>query len=228
MMEKPDLITVDPIVNKTYPGAHAGVLAVRGAANPKKHAGLDERKDELEQTLRKRFSGKSREDLKMLPSIGPYEAYYGRFKKTYHVLLQLESVVLKSKPLPSVAALVEAMFMAELENQLLTAGHDLAAVEGAVRLGIATGEERYTLLNGQDQTLRSGDMYMADSLGVISSILYGPDQRTRLTPNTHQALFAVYAPPGIQPEAVRSHLETIYDNLRTIAPAAEVIALEVV
>jgi hypothetical protein len=37
-----------------------------------------------------------------------------------------------------VAALVEAMFMAELENQLLTAGHDLAEVQGTIRLGIAT------------------------------------------------------------------------------------------
>jgi DNA/RNA-binding domain of Phe-tRNA-synthetase-like protein len=227
-MKKTDLITVDPIVNQTYPGAHAGVLAVRGAANPKKHAGLDEHKAELEQALRQRFAGKSREDLRALPSIGPYETYYGRFKKTYHVLLQLESVVLKGKPLPGVAALVEAMFMAELENQLLTAGHDLTAVQGTVRLGIATGEERYMLLNGQEQALRTGDMFMADGLGVISSILYGPDQRTRLTPNTHQALFAVYAPPGIQLEAVRNHLETILDNLRVIAPAVEVIALEVV
>jgi hypothetical protein len=34
------------LVNQTYPGAHAGILAVRGVANPKKHAGLDERKNE--------------------------------------------------------------------------------------------------------------------------------------------------------------------------------------
>lgn len=45
---------------------------------------------------------------------------------------------------PSVAALVEAMFIAELKNLLLTAGHDLDAVELPLKLDIARGGERYT------------------------------------------------------------------------------------
>ena len=62
--------------------------------------------------------------------IQAYAAYYERFNKTYHVQLQLESVALKGKSIPRVSALVEAMFMAELENLLLTAGHDLDVVQG--------------------------------------------------------------------------------------------------
>ena len=48
-------------------------------------------------------------------------------KKTYHVQHQLESVVLKGKSLPNVAALVAAMFMAERDDLLLTASTGASA-----------------------------------------------------------------------------------------------------
>jgi hypothetical protein len=50
--------------------------------------------------------------------IKTYHDYYKRFKKTYHILLQLESIVFKNKSIPKVSSLVEAMFMAELKNLL--------------------------------------------------------------------------------------------------------------
>ena len=62
------------------------------------------------------------------PVLQAYDAYYRQFKKTYHVQLQLESILFKGKSIPSVAALVEAMFMAEMNDLLLTAGHDLDAL----------------------------------------------------------------------------------------------------
>ncbi|MCX6029215.1 MAG: phenylalanine--tRNA ligase beta subunit-related protein [Chloroflexi bacterium] len=210
-----------------YPGGAVGILVMRDVANPDHHAGLDERKAELENQLRDRFVGSPKAALAALPSIQPYAAYFGRYKKTYHVQLQLESVALKGKPLPRVAALVEAMFMAELKNQLLTAGHDLAVIEGPVRLDVANGSEHYTLLGGQEQTLKPGDMMMADARGVISSVLYGPDQRTRLSAETRQALFVIYAPPGIGQSAVRQHLDDIRANVQLVAPEATVDELAV-
>jgi DNA/RNA-binding domain of Phe-tRNA-synthetase-like protein len=112
--------------------------------------------------------------------------------------------------------------MAELKNQLLTAGHDLGALREPLRLDVATGDERYTLLNGKEETLKAGDMFIADAEGVTSSILYGPDYRTRITPDTRTALFTVYAPPGIEPAAVRQHLEDIQAYVMLIAPEAAV------
>jgi DNA/RNA-binding domain of Phe-tRNA-synthetase-like protein len=200
---------------------------MRGVANPEHHAELERRKAELEEQLRARFAGHTKAALAALPSVQPYAAYYGQFKKTYHVLLQLESVALKGKPLPRVAALVEAMFMAELKNQLLTAGHDLDALREPLRLDVARGDERYTLLNGKEEILKAGDMFIADAEGVTSGILYGPDQRTRLTPDTRNALFTVYAPPGVGPAAVHRHLQDIRDNVWVIAPEATVKALKV-
>jgi len=212
---------------QTYPGAAVGVLALDNTANPERHPALEARKADLEARLRARYAGFDRAALKALPQIATYTAYYKRFKKTYHLLLQLESVVFDNKPIPRVAALVEAMFMAELDDLLLTAGHDLALVEQPLRLDVATGSERFVNIAGQENVLKPGDMVIADARGVLSSIIYGSDRRTMITPKTTQALFTTYAPAGIGAEAVRAHLEHILENVRLFAPETTLTILDV-
>jgi DNA/RNA-binding domain of Phe-tRNA-synthetase-like protein len=221
------MFTVSPAWRKSYPGAAAGILAMQAGATPAAPPALDKQKAALEEQLRERYSGYDKAGLAALPVLQAYEAYYRGYKKTYHVALQLESLVLKGKPIPSVAALVEAMFMAELKNLLLTAGHDLQAVHPPIRLDVAHGDEHYQTLRGQDQQLKAGDMHMADTEGILSSVLYGPDFRTRIKPETRQVLFAVYAPAGIGEQAVREHLDGIRRSVHLIAPGAETLALEV-
>lgn len=210
---------------RDYPEAAAGVLAMGNVANPASHAAMDRLKKKLEEQIRTRFA--NREELRDLDRLQAYRGYYKRFKKTYHVQLQLESIAFKDKSIPRVAALVEAMFTAELTNLLLTAGHDLDVVEPPVRLDIAQGDERYVRITGQEQQLKAGDMFISDTQGVLSSVIYGPDQRTRIQPGTRRALFTVYAPPGIEPGAVLQHLLDIEDYVRLIAPQAKTELLQV-
>jgi DNA/RNA-binding domain of Phe-tRNA-synthetase-like protein len=210
-----------------FPDAHAGVLVMGNVANPPSHPDLDSQKAMLEGQLRSRFSGQDRSAIEALPTIQAYNAYYKRFKKTYHVQLQLESVVFKGKTVPRVAALVEAMFMAEVKNLLLTAGHDVDVLALPVTLDVSTGDERYTLLRGQEQVLKPGDMLMADRAGIISSIVYGPDQRTQIKSSTQRVMFTVYAPPGIDEQTVVGHLRDIQKNVCVFAPEAQVEMLEI-
>jgi Uncharacterized conserved protein len=211
-----------------YPGAQIGILALNNVANPEVCAELDFRKTALENCLRRQFAGQTRQAIEALPTIQAYTTYLKPFKKTYHILLQLESVALKDKPLPRVAALVEAMFMAELESQLLTAGHDLDTLQLPVSIEVASGEERYILRSGQEQVLKPNDMYIRDRKGIISDIIYGPDQRTQIKQETRRVLFTVYAPTGISQDSLVKHLETIQEYVRLISPKAETAALEVV
>jgi DNA/RNA-binding domain of Phe-tRNA-synthetase-like protein len=193
---------------------------MHGVINPRHHAELEQRKRALEDELKKRFAGQTKADLGVLPTMRAYRDYYKRFRKTYHVLLQLRSVALEGKPLPSVAALVEAMFMSEIKNGLLTAGHDLAKAQEPITLDVANGDERYVMLNGRQQTLKAGDMIMTDAQGVICSVIYGLDRRTAIGPGTQRVMFIVYAPKGIGASAVRQHLEEIRDNVQLVAPQA--------
>lgn len=75
--------------------------------------------------------------------------------------------------------------------------------------------------------MKPGDMMISDARGVISSIVYGPDQRTRITPETTRVLLTVYAPPGIDAEAVHAHLEDIRTNVLIVSPDARTELLEV-
>jgi DNA/RNA-binding domain of Phe-tRNA-synthetase-like protein len=221
------MFTVSNAWKAIHPQAHAGILVMLDVTNPPQHTELETRKQRLQDELRSRFAGQDRSAIKALSAIQAYNTYYKSFKKTYHVQFQLESIVFKGKSMPGVAALVEAMFMAEIKNQLLTAGHDLDTLQLPVTLDVASGEEQYTLLCGIDQTTKPGDMLMVDRTGVISSILYGPDQRTQITEKTRNVLFAVYAPEGIGVESTRQHLEDIRGNVLLVSPAARVELLEI-
>jgi DNA/RNA-binding domain of Phe-tRNA-synthetase-like protein len=218
-----DMLSVTKEFRDRYPGARMGMLAVERVINPPSHADLDKDKAGLENQLRSLYSTAQREDLVRLPSVQPYVTYYRRFKKTYHVLLQLESVVFREKPLPRVAALVEAMFMAELKNHLLTAGHDLDILQGPLTLDAAKGSEQYLLIGGQEVKLKENDMMVRDAEGVISSVLYGPDFRTRIREGTKRACFTVYAPEGISASSLASHLDDLEANIRIISPRAGIL-----
>jgi DNA/RNA-binding domain of Phe-tRNA-synthetase-like protein len=211
----------------TYPRARAGVLVLRAVSNPPHHAELERKKVALEQKLRAQYSGLDRTAIASHPVLQAYGDYYRQFKKTYHIQLQLESIALKGKSIPSVAALVESMFMAEMQDLLLTAGHDLDQLQLPLTLDVATGTEQYTLLRGEEQTLKPGDMMIRDQRSVISSIIYGPDRRTQIAPETSSVIFTVYAPPGIDEKTVTDHLEHIRENVFVFAPQAQVELLNV-
>ena len=210
-----------------FPGAHVGVLVMKDMTNPAHHPLLEQQKADLESELRARFAGQDRAALASHPILQAYGEYYKRFKKTYHVQLQLESIVMKGKSIPNVASLVEAMFMAEIKNMLLTAGHDLDVLQLPLTLDVSNGTENYTLMRGEAQTLKPDDMFISDKLGIISDIIYGPDQRTQINANTHNVVFTVYAPVGIDEKLVTQHLQDIRDYVLVIAPEAQVELIHV-
>ncbi len=200
-----------------FPGAVAGALVMRAVANPEQSPALEAAKRQLEERLRAGASeGEGEERV-----LAAYTDYYRARGKTYHLRAQRESVASGRRPIPSRAALVEAMFMAELQNLVLTAGHDLDAVAPPVRVDATVGGERYVQLNGSEAGLEPGDMMMADATGIISSVLRGPDQRTRIAAGTSAVLFAVYAPAGVGEQTVADHLEDIRSNVLLVAPEAE-------
>lgn len=221
------MFEITSALKSTYPNAHAGVLVMKNVTNPPQCPALNTQKEALESQIRQRFTGKDRSAILTLPVIQAYEAFYKRFNKTYHVQLQVESIAFKGKTIPSVAALVEAMFMAEIKNMLLTAGHDLDVLQLPIRMDVAKGDERYTMMRGQEQVLKPGDMFMADRSGVISSIIYGPDQRTPIKDETRNVIFTVYAPPGIETNTIERHLMDIQQNVLIVAPQAATDLIQV-
>jgi DNA/RNA-binding domain of Phe-tRNA-synthetase-like protein len=180
---------------------------MRDVRNPSDSRELEAAKRDLEHRLR------TAGDISDDPTLRAYADYYRARGQTYHVRAQRDSVARKNKPIPTRSALVEAMFMAELDNLVLTAGHDLDRLVLPVRADASREDDRYVTLSGKTAELQPGDMLMRDGRGIISSVLRGPDQRTPITADTRNVLFAVYAPTGIDDAMVQRHLREIEARL---------------
>jgi hypothetical protein len=89
--------------------------------------------------------------------------------------------------------------------------------------------ESFIAPNGQETSVKPGDMFIADAGGrVLSAIITGPSAVARIGPETTAVLFYAYAPPGVDSNLVHAHLDEIERNVRFISPDAAVAAREIV
>ena len=203
-----------------HTGAIIGLLELSGIENSRTSSELDQRKRETETRLRERYKGFTRRDFLSLPVMSDYERYYKRFNKTYHVQLQVESIVLKGKDLPTVIPLVDSNFMAEVETFVLTAGHDVGKLHGPLLIDVSREGEHITQMNGTFKAIREGDMIMRDAHGICCSVIYGQDNCSPISPETSCVLYVAYAPTGISSGTVDTQLRKIEDNIRLFSPNA--------
>ncbi len=213
-------ITATQRWRETHPGALIGLLEISGVRNADPASTLDEAKRRIEAEVRARYADFSRQDFKSLPVIAVYQDYYKRFKKTYHVLQQVESVALKGRSLPTVSPLVDANFAAEIETLLLTAGHDVAKLNGEITIDIAEQGESITKMAGASKALYADDMVMRVGAEVVCSIIYGQDNASFITPQTEHVLYVTYAPAGVTEDDIRRHHAAIGNHVRLFAQNA--------
>jgi DNA/RNA-binding domain of Phe-tRNA-synthetase-like protein len=216
--EERNLIDLSEAWKRQYPDACAGILVVKDVPNQRDHPALVSLRQDLEEELRREYGHLDRKSLREQPALAAYDAFYRPFRKTYHLQLQLESVVFHQKPISSPSALVSCMFMAELRTGLLTAGHNGDAVEFPLKGEAASGGEIYQRMDGSEGELKEGDLYIRDQQGILSSVIYGPDYRTRIHPNTSRVLYTTYGPPGISQDQVRDQLQILESYLKSFAP----------
>ncbi|HPH98498.1 MAG TPA: hypothetical protein PKW33_20820 [Anaerolineaceae bacterium] len=213
-------ITATEDWKKACPGAAIGYLEISNVEQPAHSIELNARKREIEARLREQYSGWTRQDFLALPTLAAYKQYFKRWDKTYHVLLQVESIVLKGKNLPEVTPLVDANFMAEVETMVGTAGHDVAKLQGDLLIDVAREGDRMLMMNGTLKDLPAGDMLMRDAHGVCCTLLYGQDSLSPVTAATCHVLYMIYAPAGVPLAAVTRQLQDMEANVRVFAPQA--------
>jgi len=204
----------------SHPGAVIGLLELSHVDDTRASVELDARKRATEARLRDRYRGFTRQEFLASPVMAAYARYYKRFGKTYHVLLQVESIVLKGKSLPNVSPLVDANFIAEVETLVLTAGHDADRLLGAVSIDVSRDGDRLTQMDGTPKAIPAGDMIMRDAKEISCSILYGQDNRSPISRATSHVLYVAYAPAGVSAETVEAHLQAIEEHVRLVSPQA--------
>lgn len=209
-------------------GAIIGLLEVSGVDNTKPSQLLNDKKRAVEEQLREQYRGFSRSDFMSAPVLAEYEKYYKSFEKTYHVQLQIESIVLKNKNLPNVTPLVDSNFVAEVQTIVLTAGHDVSKLQTPVLIDVSREGDVITQMNGSTKPVRPGDMVMRDSGGICCTIIYGQDNRSALSAETSHALYVAYAPPGVAADSVEAQLRGIEENIRLFSSSCKVEQMELI
>ncbi|HET8679796.1 MAG TPA: hypothetical protein VFM39_06720 [bacterium] len=212
------LIDLTPAFCLAFPSGLFGALIVRGCPNRTRATALVAEKRAVEARLRERFGV---EGIDGDPVARAYAEHFRRHGTRYPVVHQAKAV-LQGRSIESPSALVEVMFTAELDSLVLTSGHDLESLSGPLRVDVALDGDVYTKLSLKEQTTRRGDMVVRDAEGIIASVLYGPDHRTRVREETTAALFGAWCPLGITAAAVEAHLDTVAVLVRREWPDAAI------
>lgn len=212
------LIEPTPEWYSTHPDAQIGVLELSRVENQRPCVALEEQKLVLADTLRQRYGQLNRAEIIRLPVMDAYVRYYKRFDKTYHVLLQLESLVHKGKNFHQVSPLVDANFMAELETFALTAGHDAKKLSGKLWIDVAHEGDTFCQMGGAIKQIPKNDMIMRDEQGIRCTILYGQDDRSSIAPQTTHVLYVTYAPAGVPSDVIHFYWEKVLECVRLCSP----------
>lgn len=217
------MISITADMADQYPRTPFGVLVLRGyRENAEGLQRFRERADgELEQ-LRQTHGDRDRKALVDTDdTLAAYVRYYKKFKKTYHVLPQIESA-LNGKNLPDAPGLIQALLLTELATSLLIAGHDLQHLALPLTIDVSRGDERYLAAGGRDVQPKRHDICLKDRDGIILSIIYGQDDKSRLTDATRDALFFMDGVPDIERAAMDAGLDYLFGLLQTLSPSVEV------
>lgn len=147
--------------------------------------------------------------------------FFKKFKKTYPVMLQFESVVLKDRPFPDFNPLSEIAFLMEISTFMLSGAHDADCIEGDVTLYIADSREDF---EGRNETLHTypKDFCARDEKGIIFSLIAGTDKRTSAQPDSRNILYPVFGTPDMDISAIQNALDTLCRYVAVLCPEAEI------
>lgn len=152
----------------------------------------------------------------------PYFRYFRKFKKTYPVMMQFESVLLKGREFPRWNAVTAVPFLAELETHVLCGTHDVDRLMGPVELYQAEEKTPFEGLRGDEVHTYPGDVTGRDAGGIIFSMIAGADARTCARAESRHVFYPVFGVPGQAPDALRSAQARMAEYAALLAKDAQI------
>lgn len=178
-----------------------------------------------EQELAALFAAYRDYDRRAVFGENPFFRYFKKYKKTYPVLQQLESILLKGRPFPSGRPINEIAFLTELRTQVLSGAHDAEQVMGAVELFCPEEKLPFIGLRGEEVHVYPGDTSARDDGGIIFSMIAGADHRTCLRPESRHVFYPFFAAPDTTREQLLPAMELLASYVRVLAPGAQMESL---
>ena len=161
-------------------------------------------------------------DRKAVFGENPYFRFFKKFKKTYPVMMQFESVLFKDRPFPAFNPVAEIAFLMELVTHVLSGAHDADRIAGEVLLYSATAKEEFPGLRGQPFHTYPGDFCARDAEGIIFSLIAGADERTCARTDSTYVIYPLFGTPDLPVSVLEEAMEVLVRYIQVLAPEAEI------
>lgn len=177
--------------------------------------------------IRGRFAGDTENEAgayerKAVFGENPYFRYFKKFKKSYPIMMQLESYLLKGRPFPSGNPVNEIAFLAELKTHILLGSHDIDRIEGDMVLFCGTEKTDFPGMRGETIHIYPGDVSARDDKDIILSMIAGADDRTYITEDSRNVAYIFFGTNQTPDDQFDKMAELLSRYIHTLAPAAEV------
>ena len=150
----------------------------------------------------------------------PYYRYFKKYKKSYPVAMQLESLLLKGRPFPDGQPVNEIAFLAELRTLTLLGTHDVAKMKGDVTLFRGTEKTDFIGMGERTVHIYPGDISGKDDAGIIFSMIAGADNRTCLTDESSHIVYLIFGTDGAPRERIEQVQNLLESYVHTLSPDA--------
>ena len=148
--------------------------------------------------------------------------FFRKFKKTYPVLLQFESIIVKGQPFPVNNPVTEVPYLLELTTCMLSGTHDAEQVKGKLELSSGTGKLPFIGMHGREIHTYPGDVVGRDDEGIILSEIAGADDRTCARDGSSHVFYPVFGTPDMPVKDIESAIEKLRRYISVLSPEAEV------
>ena len=201
-------------------GIPLGILEVKYPAEGCGRAALHALVERELAALRERYADY---DRKAVFGENPYFRFFRKFKKTYPVMQQFETVMFKGRPFPEEDPVTAVPFLLELTTFVLSGTHDIDRIDGPLTIFTPDAKLPFDGMRGDSTHTYPNDICGRDETGIIFSMIAGADARTCARQTSRHVFYPVFGVPGQDPAALRPMQERLAEYARILAPDAEVL-----
>ena len=161
-------------------------------------------------------------DRKAVFGENPYFRFFRKFKKTYPVMQQFETVMFKGRPFPEEDPVTAVPFLLELTTFVLSGTHDIDRIDGPLTIFTPDAKLPFDGMRGDSTHTYPNDICGRDETGIIFSMIAGVDERTCAREESRHVFYPVFGVPGQAPDALRSAQTRMAEYAALLAKDAQI------
>ena len=203
---------IDSSILNAIPGIAVGIIVVQDIDNSGQSEELTSALRSAETAVRSKLDEENYRDHPTLLALQDVHRSFGNNPNKFPPSIQaLIKRIVKGGQLPTINPLVDAYNVVSLKHILSCGGEDIDACTGDIVLAYADGTEEFIALGETENTPpKEGEIVYKDDQGVICAKFdWREGDRTKLTPETKNAVLVVETLPPTSREELQASLDEL-------------------